>query len=141
MLTSQLGIRQIVLIGNTIPLPLSYDISSALLRTEVTNDADQGDGFQLTFTLGKDKTLDYSLLKSGTLDLFNRVVIGVLLGALPQVLIDGVITHHQVAPSEEPGKSALTVTGKDISTMLDLEEKNQKYDNMPDFLIVTQLLA
>lgn len=141
MLTSQLGIRLILLLGKTIPLPASYSVSSALVSVEVTNDAEQGDGFQMTFTMGKNLVAEYDLLLSGLLDPFTRVVIGIVLGAIPEVLIDGVITHHQVAPSNDPGMSTLTVTGKDVSTMLDLEEKNQSYENQPDFLIVTRLIA
>jgi hypothetical protein len=38
-------------------------------------------------------------------------------------------------------RSTLTVTGKDVSMMLDLEEKNQSYENQPDFLIVLQLIG
>jgi hypothetical protein len=140
MLTSLLGIRLIVLAGKSVPLPASYDIMSALTRVEVTNDAQSGDGFQMTFSVGKG-ALDYSLVQRGALDPFTRVIIGVLLGASPEVLIDGVITHQQVAPSPEPGMSTLTVTGKDISVMMDLEEKNEQYKNQPDFVIVTRLLA
>ena len=78
MLTSLLGIRLILLVGETIPLPASYDVMSALTHVEVTNDVDQGDGFQMTFTLSKDSLMGYSLLSGGSLDPFNRVVIGVL---------------------------------------------------------------
>jgi len=141
MLTSLLGVRLILWMGKTVPLPAPYDVVSALTKVEVTNDAEQGDGFQITFTLGKDKTLDYGLLQSGALEPFTRVIVGVLLGVTPEPLIDGIITHHQFAPSGEPGVSTLTVTGKDVSLMLDLEEKNAKYENMPDFLIFTQLIA
>jgi len=64
----------------------------------------------------------------------------VLIGVVPEVLIDGIITHQQFQPSNEPGQSTLTVTGKDVSLMLDLEEKNAKFENQPDSLIVTRLL-
>lgn len=141
MLASMLGIRLILLAGSTVPLPVSYAVTSALSNLEVTNDSDQGDGFQMTFTLGKDGLVDYSLLRDGTFDPFNRVIIGVLLGVTPEVLIDGIITHHQVTPSNEPGMSTLTVTGKDVSTMLDLEEKNEKFENQPDSVIVMRLIA
>lgn len=140
MLASTLGIRVILMVGPTVPLPASAAVSQAFASAEVTNDAATGDGFQLTFTLAKE-TADYGLLMSGVLDPFNRVVVGVLMGAMPEVLIDGIITHHQVTPSNEPGKSTLTVTGKDVSVMLDLEEKNEQYPNQPDSVIVTQLLA
>ncbi|HEX6288345.1 MAG TPA: hypothetical protein VFZ66_04100 [Herpetosiphonaceae bacterium] len=141
MLASQLGIRIILLVGGTVPLPASYAVTSALTRIEVTNDAEQGDGFQMTFTLSKDRIVDYGLLLDGTFNPFNRVIIGVLLGVTPEVLIDGIITHQQLQPSNEPGMSTLTVTGRDVSLMLDLEEKNEKYDNQPDFVIVMRLIA
>lgn len=141
MLASTLGIRLILLVGNTVPLPASYAVTSALSRLEVTNDSDQGDGFQMTFTLGKDRVVDYGLLLDGTFDPFNRVIIGVLLGVTPEVLIDGIITHHQVTPSNDPGMSTLTVTGKDVSAMLDLEEKNEKFENQSDSVIVMRLIA
>ncbi len=141
MLTSQLGIKLILLLGKTVPLPAPYAVTAALTRVEVTNDSEQGDGFQISFMLGKDAVVDYGLLAGGLVDPFNRVIIGVLLGAAPEVLIDGVITHQQMTPSNEPGMSTLTVTGKDVSAMLDLEEKNEKYENQPDFVIVMRLIA
>ena len=141
MLTSLLGIRLILLVGETIPLPASYDVMSALTHVEVTNDADQGDGFQMTFALSKDSLMGYSLLSGGSLDPFNRVVIGVLLGASPEVLINGVITHHQFAPTNDPGTSTLTVTGKDVTAMLNLKEANKPYKNQSDSIIVNSILA
>ena len=141
MLTSLLGIRLILLVGETIPLPASYDVMSALTHVEVTNDADQGDGFQMTFALSKDSLMGYSLLSGGSLDPFNRVVIGVLLGASPEVLINGVITHHQFAPTNDPGTSTLTITGKDVTAMLDLKEANKLYKNQSDSTIVSSILT
>ena len=141
MLTSLLGIRLILLVGKTVPLPASYDMMAALSSLEVTNDAEHGDGFQITFTLGKSNPANYDLLQGGRIDPPNRVIIGVLLGASPEVLIDGIITHHQFAPSNEPGKSTVTVTGKDVSIMLDLKQKNESYPNQPDFVIAGRLIG
>ena len=141
MLTSQLGIRMILLLGQTVPLPAPREALEALTNVQVTNDAQNGDGFQITFMLSKSQPTDYSLLQGGALAPQTRVIIGVLLGVTPQVLIDGIITHHQVAPSNDPSQSTLTVSGKDVSVMLDLEEKNEKYENQPDSVIVLQLIA
>lgn len=141
MLASQLGIRLMLLLGKSIPLPAPYEVMKALTRAEVTNDDVNGDGFQITFALTKTKLGEYDLLQGGALDPPTRVIIAVILGITPEVLIDGIITHHQIAPSNDPGQSTLTVTGKDVSVMLDLAEKNDKYDNQPDFLIVTRLIA
>src|SRR5215207_10131818 len=139
MLAGQLGIRLVVLIGKFVPLPASADVVTAITRAEVTNDSELGDGFQITLTLGK-RAVDYALLEGGALDPSNRVVIAVALGAIPEVLIDGIIAHHQVAPSNEPGMSTLTVTGRDLSQVLDLEEKNGKYERQPDSVIFTRLI-
>src|SRR5215210_9162990 len=141
MLASQLGVRLILLVGETVPLPASGEVMNALSRVEVVNDSETGDGFKITFTLGKDKAADYSLLKSGAFDSFNRVVIGVALGITPEVLIDGIVAHHQVAPGNEPGTSTLNVMGRDLRQVLDLEEKNEEYKNQPDFVIFNRLIA
>jgi hypothetical protein len=141
MLASQLGIRLIVMLGQTVPLPAPAPVMNALSSVQVTNDEQGGDGFSMSFSLSKSQPVDYDLLQSGLLEQGTRVIIGVLLGAVPQALIDGIITHHQVAPSADPGASTLTVMGKDVSIMMDLEEKNASYPNQPDSVIVTQLLA
>jgi hypothetical protein len=140
MLTSQLGIRLMLLMGQNVPLPASYDVMQALSRVEVTSDADHGDGFQLTFTMSKEKPPDYSLLQSNAFSPLTRVTIKVILGITPEVLINGVITHHQIAPSSEPGMTTLTVTGKDVTGMMDLQQTNAKYENQPDFLIFQTLI-
>lgn len=140
MLASLLGIRLILLTGQNVPTPAPYDVMTSLAQVEVTNDAEQGDGFQMTFSLGKEQSPDYSLLQSGQLDPFTLVTIAVLMGATPEALINGVITHHQLAPSNEPGMTTLTVSGRDVSVMMDLEEVNAPYSWRPDFAIVTQIL-
>lgn len=141
MLTGLLGIRLILWMGKTIPMPAPLSVLDSIEKVEVTNDAQNGDGFQMTFLIEKGKSLDFDLLTDGSLDLFNRVVIGVVLGVMPEVLIDGIITHHQVEPGTDDGTSRLIVTGRDVSIMLDLKEKNGKFENQPDFLIVMRLIA
>ena len=141
MLGDQLGIRLLLLVGNTVPVPAPADVTDSISRVEVTNDADAGDGFQITFTLGKDQAGNFGILNGGALDPPNRVIIGVAIGAVPEVLMDGVIAHQQLVPSNEPGSSTLTVTGRDLRQVLDLEEKNEKYENQPDYLIFAQLIG
>lgn len=136
-----LGIRLLLLIGKTVPAPAPYAVMDALLDLDVTNKDRERDGFQMKFSLGKDSPLDYGLLKSGILNPPNRVIISVLFGVMPQVLIDGIITDHQVTPSNRPGESTLSVTGEDVGVMLDLEEKNATYPNQPDSTIVTRIIA
>jgi len=141
MLSSLLGVRLLLWTGSTIPTPPPASLGAALIDGQVTNDAESGDGFQLRFALGKDASADYDLLSSGRLDPMTRVWIGAIFGAVPEALIDGIVTHHEVQPNDEPGASTLTVTGSDVSVMLDLNERNDRYPNQPDALIVTQRLA
>ncbi|HLG14209.1 MAG TPA: hypothetical protein VJH03_06865 [Blastocatellia bacterium] len=141
MLLKQSNIRLVLMMGQAVPLPAPSAVMNALSRVEVTNDSHGSDGFQISFNISKSQPMDYDLLQSGLLTQGTRVIIGVLLGAMPQVLIDGIIAHHQVAPSAEPGASTLSVTGKDVSVMMDLEEKNASYENQSDDVIVTQLIG
>lgn len=136
-----LGVRLQLYIGPTLPMPAPYPVMEALTEVEVTNRDQDYDGFKLTFTLGKDSILDYGLLLTGLLDPPSRVVIQVFVAALPQVLIDGIITKHQIAPSNRPGESTLAVFGKDVSVKLSLEEKSKTYPNQTDSVIVTQLIG
>jgi hypothetical protein len=137
-----LGIRLQLLIGSTLPRPAPFDVVDALMELEVENkDRDARDGFQMLFSLGKDSSLDYGLLREGFFDPPNRVVIMVFVGVSAQVLIDGVITHHQVIPSNTPGESTLYVTGRDIGFQLDLEEKNATFKNMSDSAIVEKIIG
>lgn len=135
------GVRLQLMVGSTVPLPAPYDLVDALETVEVENN-DQGfDGFKLSFNLTKSPLLDYDLLSSGLLEPPNRVIIGVIVGVLPQVLIDGVITRHETMASNQPGASMLHVYGRDISQMLDLEERSETYPNQSDSLIVLRLLG
>jgi hypothetical protein len=43
--------------------------------------------------------------------------------------MDGVITHQQYAPAAQPGASTFTVTGEDISFMMDQAERQEEYPN------------
>ena len=92
----------------------------ALVSVQVTSGKDKS-GFQLTFAVGKDSKLLNTLLPVGYLDpITTRVILIVSLGGFPHVLMDGVVTRHELTPSNEPGQSTLTVTGEDLSVLMDL---------------------
>jgi len=141
MLTGILGTRLLFWVGATVPTPPSSEVIDAVSQVEVTQDETAGNGFQVQLSLAPDEAGDYRTLSDGALALGNRVWIAVLLGVTPEALIDGIITHQQVTPAPEGGGATLTVTGRDVTVMLDLEEKTAKYENQPDFVIVTQILA
>ena len=83
MLVGKLGIRLILLMGESVPLPAPYDVIKAVQSVEVTNDAESGDGFQMSLSLVKEKTLDYGLSRTKALKLGTRVALAGAGGALP----------------------------------------------------------
>ncbi|MGH9508478.1 MAG: hypothetical protein ACRD2M_00955 [Terriglobales bacterium] len=141
MLAGALGIRLVLWVGRSVPTPAPAELMTALTHVQVMSSTDiLNSGFEMRFTLAKDKTGEYGLLANGALDPDARVAIGVLLGVTPEPLINGVIYHHELTPSNEPGLSTLTVKGRDISVMLDLKPKDEKFENQPDSVIVNRIL-
>lgn len=138
VLGSELGIRLALWMGQTIPRPAPPQVLKALQSVEVTADREKGDGVQLVFRLAKDQTLDYPLLREPLFSPGNRVVVGVVMGLVPQILLDGIITHQEVSGG---GEGTFTITGKDISSSLDLEEKDEPFDNQPDSVIATRIIT
>jgi hypothetical protein len=134
------GIQLQILIGATVPEPAPFEVADALTIVEVTNRDSGLDGFQMTFSLGRDSPGDYPLLAKKYFEPPARVILIVRMGVLPQVLIDGIITDHQLAPSNTPGASTLVVTGGDISLRLNLEEQNKTFKNQSDSEIVETIL-
>jgi hypothetical protein len=123
-----LGIHMTLLIGNrqTVPPIAPPKLSEALERVEVSY-SDQGySGFQLSFRIGRGlkDLLDYSVVTERLLKpIDNRVIIVVYFNVSRHVLLDGIITNHQLSPSNDPGAATLTVTGEDVSLVMDLEER------------------
>src|SRR5713226_10532980 len=135
------SIRLQLLIGATVPLPAPPALIDALSSLDVRNNDTGRDGFQIAFNMGRESLLDYNLLMNPALEPPARVIIMVIIGALPQVLIDGIITNHQVAPGSKPGTGTLVVTGEDISLQLDFQDRNETYPNQGDSDIVTTILG
>ena len=134
------SIRLNILLGATVPEPAPERVIDALTSLEVRNNDSGRDGFQMTFTLGRDSLADYGLLRSGLLEPPARVIIGVVVGVRAEVLVDGIITNHQISPGTKPGEGSLVVTGEDISLKLDLDERKESYANQSDSDIVRTIL-
>lgn len=127
------GIHLTLLIGPlTVPVPAPVPLVEALQSVQVSSQRDRT-GFQLTFSVGKTSPIQTVLLPAGLLDpMVTRVVVIVTFRGLPQVLADGVVTRHEVAPSNEAGRSTLTLTGEDLSVLMDVIEVKVPFPGMPD---------
>jgi hypothetical protein len=138
------GTHLTLMMGPTIALPAPEPVMEALDRVEVTHQDQGRSGFQLTFQAGRPgpaDVLDYSLLRNPLFRPFTRVVLMVTIGAVPQVLMDGVVTHQQTSPSSQPGASTVTLTGEDVSVMMDLKQKQQPWPAMPEPAVVAAIVA
>jgi hypothetical protein len=138
-----LGVQLTLLIGPTIPLPAPPLLTEALHEVEVTHSDEERSGFQITFQTGRGGPLaflDYPLLSNPLLKTFNRVILAVIFNAVPRVLIDGIITHKELTPGDEPGTSAVTVTGEDVSLMLDQEEKSVEHPAQDETIIANKII-
>lgn len=113
-----------LMMGKTIPVPVRLPLSDALLSAQVTVTAGQASGFQLVFDLAKVAVINRVLLPSGFFDPEIRVILVATVSGVPTVLMDGVITQQEVGVANEAGSSTLTITGQDLTVLMDLEEKN-----------------
>ena len=107
-------------LGGLIAEPVPAEVINALTAVQVTTAAGHSSGFQLTFALSKQSVIARTMLPQGMFDPPSRVQIVVTLSGSPTVLMDGVITRHEVTASNEPGQSKLTITGEDVSRMMDI---------------------
>jgi hypothetical protein len=138
-----LGIHLTLLIGPSVPVPAPPFLMESLQRVEVTH-SDQGrSGFQITFQIGRSGSadlLDYQHLSGPLLRPFNRIILIVTFNAIPRVLMDGIITNQQVQPGNEPGTSTLTITGEDVSVMMDREESTVEHIGQSEPIIATMII-
>jgi len=136
------GLYLTLLIGPTIPLPAPAPVVQALKSVQVTIGSGQRSGFQLAFALSKRSPLTNELIPLGYFDPGVRVIIVATVGAIPNVLIDGVITRQEVSASNDLGQSQVSVTGEDVSVMMDLNDTVPKpFPGIPEAGIVTILVG
>ena len=136
------GIHLTLLIGPAVPVPAPQAVMDAVASVQVTSSKDTS-GFQLVFAISKNSLLLTTLLPTGYFDpISTRVIVIATVGGLPQVLMDGVVTRHELAPSSEPGQSTLTITGEDLSALMDLIDlTGVPYPSMTEVARVYLMLA
>lgn len=117
------GFYLTLMVGPVIPVPVPQSVLDALTSVTVTTTAEPGtpSGFQLTFTLSNKSPLQtIFLLAGGSLPPVMRVIVIVTVNGTPEVLMDGVITKQAVSPGADAGHSTLTITGVDLTAVMDL---------------------
>ena len=135
------GIYLTMLIGVGVPVPAPKMIMDLVSEIQVNNSKERN-GFQVTFTIDKKAAFIIDLITSGFFDpTTTRVIIVATMNGIPHVLIDGIISNHQMGPSSEPGKSTFTITGEDVSVLMDMVEIVVPMPSLPDAAKVYTVLA
>lgn len=126
-----------LLIGPIIPLPVPAMLIDALEEVSVTSASEGASGFQLRFKVTSKSELNTLFLIAvgqnaslGTPPL--RVVLIVTLGGRAQPLFDGVLTHVEVQGGQNRQPGSITITGEDLSRVMDLIDfSGMPYPAMP----------
>ncbi len=116
-------VRLQLFVGPAVPVPAPRVVIDAL--REVTVESGSGgtqSGFELVFDVPKKSPLTTLFLLSGGAGIpILRVVVAVTVGGSTSVLMDGVMTHHELQTGGPGGVSGtLRVKGKDLTAVMDL---------------------
>ncbi len=136
------GIYLTLLVGPNVPVPVPQPVVDALTNVQVTSAAGERSGFQLTFTFNNRSPL-HPLFLLGTVQMPKlRVILVLTVSGIPDVLMDGVAGNSELSPGNQPGQSTLTISGKDLSVLMDLENHDGvQFPNMAPEARVEQILG
>lgn len=136
------GINLSLMIGPAVPAPAPRPVIDAVTSVQVTSGKEKS-GFQISFALSKQSPLLTTMLPAGYFDpMVTRVIIVVTMGGMPNPIMDGIVTRQELSPSSEPGQSTLTITGEDLSVLMDVVEMPfMRYPGTPSIGQVYQILA
>ncbi|MBI4784760.1 MAG: hypothetical protein HY785_26105 [Oscillatoriophycideae cyanobacterium NC_groundwater_1537_Pr4_S-0.65um_50_18] len=113
------GVYLTLMVGVGVPVPVPQVVLDALTDVTISSGSGVNNGFQLTFALSNRSPLQTLFLLSGGSPIpLLRVILVATLNGTPDVLIDGVVTHHQISPGRDAQHSILTVTGEDLTKVM-----------------------
>ena len=114
-----------LMIGPTIPIPAPEFVTKTIESVSVQESDSGRTAFSVTFAVGRDMftgAVDFLPLLSQVIKVGHRVVIMVVINAQPHVISDGIVTKLDLTPGLEPGQSRLSITGTDVSALMELIE-------------------
>jgi hypothetical protein len=126
--------------GDEMARPVPADVAAALLSAQITATAGERSGFQLAFDLTKNGPIAQRYLPERFFHPKTRVVLTTTLRGTTTVLLDGLITRQEVGSSNRPGQSTLTITGEDLTLLMDLDERAAGYPNLGPAARAEQIL-
>lgn len=139
-----LGVRLTVLAGSTVPVPLPAEETARLRSVQVTETDEERSVFTLTVDAGRSgptAALDSPLLTGSPLSVGVRVSMIVTTGVVPTVLMDGIVTTTELTPGDAPGSATLSITGEDVSVLLDRHVRDAEWPALDDHPQVLAILG
>src|SRR6266536_5996184 len=136
------AVRLQLLVG-PVPIPVPREVLDAVQEVKVeSGSGETQSGFEITFRLSNRSPLQTLFLLTGGAGIpVLRVVIAVTLRGETTVLMDGVMTHHEVRSDAGP-TSTMVMKGKDTTALMDIIPLDGlPYPAMPPALRVLVALA
>jgi phage protein D len=128
------GVYLTLWIGKAKPEPAKKELMESLQSVEVTQNDKERSGFELAFQVAHGQKLN-------DLKPFNRVILMVTINSVKQVLMDGIISYHQLASGNATGPSIFTVFGEDVSIMMDLKTETIPHKGQDDATIARDIIS
>jgi hypothetical protein len=121
------GIQLTLMIGPVVPVPAPRVVMDALDKLEVRTSAGAVGGFTLTFKFNSKSELNTIFIIAGAQNASPvmpalRVMLIVTMNGTPQPLFDGVMTNVQVQPGSHGEPGTVTVTGEDLTKVMDTQD-------------------
>ncbi len=132
-----------LMVGPVIAVTAPRAVLDALVGAEVTVSAGAVSVFSLTFRIEKNSPLGtLFLLAGGGAAPPIRVILVATVNGSANVLIDGIMTHHQYQPSAEEGGATLTIIGEDLTKVMDfIDFSGIPYPAMPPEARIALIVA
>ncbi len=132
-----------LMIGPAVPAPVPASVLDALTSVQVKCNTEGPSAFQLQFKVNKNSPLFTLFMLAGGAQIpLVRVVIALTLNGSTEVLMDGVMTDHQMAPGSASSSPTLTITGEDLTRVMDyLDFTGMPFPGMPHEARVLLILA
>ncbi len=116
------GVYLTLMVGPVVPVPAPQLVVDALTSVQATSASGARSGFQLVFTLNNHLAAHTAFMLTTVKIPKLRFIIILTLNGRPEVLMDGVMTRNEVTPGAKPGQSTLTITGDDLTRVMDLQD-------------------
>lgn len=131
------GIQLTIMIGPMVPVPVPKFVINALDHVKVTTATGAPSGFEMELQFNSKSSLNTFFIIAGALNSGPgtpplRIMLVVTLGGKQQPLFDGVMTKVQMHPGSNTAPGKVTVTGEDLTRMMDkIDLSGMPYPAMP----------